>query len=295
MAETLRACTVALAQSLDDLGQYAVAAVTGTTATLSALVTTASNPSTLGYDTAYLHAAGYAVSERVKAGGHNAATGVLTIARSGWNTSPTVGQVLDVTRLFPMTGGVQGEETSYYDLVRRALRHLAYEDEISLTTVADSRDYSLGTWAAWITPERVLALLDAKRDANAPEMASSRRFEVRMRVGTHRLIFLDRGFSSGGYTFKLRVLRPAWSLVSGVELATGPVEDTQTVNVSLADVTTVGLWCAYETLAARTGVQRPAGDWQQKAKDQLAACRRLRAWDRIAEIAPAPTATEAVA
>lgn len=297
----------ALQRALDDGGVYLVASAAGGAVTCNSLINSSTSASSGRYNGAYVYVqSGTGVGEQwvVKENSYVASTGTITTQRStGFDTSPTAGSVIEITRLFPSIStatatGTQTEDTDYRTLVNRALSYLLVPDQISVTTVADQQEYSLSTYAAWLDrPARLAAVLDPPRATGWPSKRTWRRWELNLDGPTPSLVFIDRAYPTSGATFELDVLRPADTLISGVESSTGLASDTDTAVPAVNDVVTVGLMLAYESLANRSP-GRPNGDYLKRWAAQIELARRMARYDRSQETpqqqqAAAPAGTEA--
>lgn len=307
MASTLAQYRQGLARALDDLEVYLASGGSGSTVVASGLINSATNASTGRYNGAYVYiSAGTGIGNQsvVKEAGYAPSTGTLTILDStGWDTSPASGSTVEITRLFPALQAATAPSSysdgnDYRALVNRALSYLLVPDQVSVTTVADQQEYSLSTYAAWLDrPARLAAVLDPPRATGWPSKRTWRRWELNLDGPTPSLVFLDRAYPTSGATFELDVLRPADTLISGVESSTGLSADTDTAVPAVNDVVTVGLMLAYESLANRSP-GRPNGDYLKRWAAQIELARRVARYDRSQETpqqqqAAAPAGTEA--
>lgn len=227
-------------------------------------------------------------------------TGTVTF-EAAMGASVGSGVVFELSNLLPLVDeGAKGAELSLNQCVQRAHQHLAYEDTIELFSVANQQIYSLAGYAAWLRDDRILALEDSPVYTFWPNPTS--RFQrgsgwgFRYINGVPKIEFYDRGYGSDGHLWKLRVMRPAWTVANGVESTTGTLAaETDYTNALRTDVRDVGLMLAYRSLSqGRNAGMR--GRYQALYEMQLARCRQLAAWDRTQDVfEPAAPAAAGVA
>ena len=295
---TLRAYRQALAWSLDDLGVYEIASSTATTTVLSALADSTSNASDRRYDGRWAYISdGFAVGvgTTVKPGGYAPSTGTLTVAKF-WDTTPHVGDELELTGLFPSISGLPGADTDYRTLVNRALARLLLEDRIDVTTVADQWTYTfaLATYPWLDRMTRVMGVLDPPRATGLPRRPTWRPHTWKIDGGALTLEFAARPYPTSGATFQIAVLRPADTLVNGADSTTGLSVDSDTAVPSVEEVVVAGRYFAFEALLSRSK-GRPSGDWSGQFERALDDARRLARWDRSQETAPEPQSQQGAA
>ena len=198
----------------------------------------------------------------------------------------TVATGVEVVLSYPLPVIGQHDSVGLADIVRMALRDLWAEDYLDLTTVAAQREYSLSTYTDWLNrDDRILGLYDPPRFAGAPRRPSrfgerGRGWDVKFDGGAATLQLLDAAYAASGFTFQLRVRRPAYSLVSGSESTTGPTTDAATVTAELDDVVVVSLLHAYRALAGYRWL--PEDERQRFAgliPEQEARARALRSYE----------------
>lgn len=259
---TLQAARRALARSFDDLGVYALASSTTSAGTSAALVNATANASSNRFDGAYVYAVGTAEQRRVRTGGYNAGTGTLTIAPN-W-ASPAATTEIEVTRLLPVKAEVPGEEQSWSECVRRAAAKLLVPDRVAVA-IAASESIPLAAYPWLDRPERLLRVLEPPPTGTRPVDASWRNPGLAWSAGAPSLE-LDAPFDVALGSLTLEVLRPADTLIGGVETApgTGPTTDSQTVPAGIEELVVLG------TLEACTALQRRnpgrPGAWEAQEK-----------------------------
>ena len=252
----------ALARALDDLGVYIVSAATTTTVGSVNLADSTPNVSPERFKGRWVY--GAQQQRRVQSvNGFTAASGTLAV-NYPW-AAPVADTYIEMTGLFPMLAQVPGEDTSYHDLVSRAMAKLLLPDRITVTiTTADSLSLSAYPWMD--RPERLVRVLEPGPTGTRPIDASWRGPQLIWRAGTPSLEFRTPfDVASGSVT--LEVLRPADTLISGVETApgTGFSLDAQTGIAPIEDVVTLGLMEAYGSLMNRNpGVP---GNWAAQYAD----------------------------
>lgn len=286
----------ALARALDDIGAYPISAAAANSVTAPLLIDTTSNASVSRYNGRWAYAK--AQQRVVKTGGLTPSTGGLGI-RPNWASNPTSSDTLYLTSLFPIISEVPGEDTSYADLISRALPHLLVVDRVTVP-ITTAQTYSTTTWPWLDRPERLLRVLEPGPTGGPPIDARWRGWRLRLDAESP-VVELDVAFGTATGNLTLEVLRPAntWIKVSGVWTETSPAggmtSDTDEALATVDDVITAGLVEAYRALMSKSS-GRPNGNWSGKYKDALADAHRLRYYDRTMEVPQqpaAPTAAEA--
>lgn len=151
--------------------------------------------------------------------------------------------------VFAVTQGV----TSLAALIQQACREVWYEDRIDLTPTSGVYDVSLAAQAAWLDSEaRVLGLYDPSIDGSlSPHRADDRYGGLTLDGGSPVLRFKRAYLStpSASHPAQLAVIRPAGSLVSGAESATGPAAAADTIGADPTEIVAVAKLKAYRYLA----------------------------------------------
>lgn len=149
--------------------------------------------------------------------------------------------------------------TGLVSLLQQACRDVWFEDTIDVETVLNAYTYELSDQATWLdSEERVLGLLDPPVVAGYPEQPADWRYDgLSFQAGVPTLTLRD-GYDNSGAFFKLRVLRPAYSLVSGSESTTGPSSSTDVVYADRAELVAVAKLHAYRYLATATHLDSEA-------------------------------------
>ena len=272
----------ALAEALDDLdGPYTTTAAAPSSVTAPLLVDTTVGASTNAHAGAWVFVAsgtGVGQQRRVVGNGFVPATGAVTV-EAPWTTEPSA-SVIDLTHLFPVATP-PGGDTSYFGLLRAALRHIVIPHTIDVTTVANQQEYDLSAYAAWLTtPDRVTAVLDPPRASGWPNMPTWRRWEIAFQAGVPTLLFKDRAYPVSSATFQIEVVLPAFHVVNGAASTVGIDEVTDTAVPPVQDAVDVALIEAYRILAAGRAPGRPSGgNWRQLWADQQKIARRVRGYD----------------
>lgn len=291
---TTRQYRQALARSLDDLGVFTVLSSTTNTITLQHWQTSLANASERRYDGRWIlvKSAGFGTQRSIRPGSYDPATATLTsLNDSGWDTSLTLGDEVEITGLFPSmpsdTPG--GEDVDYLTLINRGLGRLLIEDRLDVTTVADQWTYafSLTTYPWFDRMTRVMAVLDPPRATGLPRRETWRRHHWKIDGGAMTLEFDDRPYPTSGATFQVKVLRPADTLINGADSTTGLANNTDTAVPSIEEVVTAARVYAFEALLTRSK-GRPSGDWSGQYAEAKEAAMRLARWDRSQDAAPEP-------
>lgn len=277
---TLQAIRRAVALQLDDMGQFLITSATTNTVRIANIGTTEANASPNAYDGRWVYclATGAASGQqrKVNVGGY-ATNGTLTLDVN-WSLVPTANDTAELTGLFPMLAQVGGEEAGYTTLVDRALRKLAYIDEITLATTDGTRRYPSSTWSWLDQPERLLGPLEPDPVGSGALVPADWRGVRLVENAESPMIEIDTPYT-GNLT--LKVLRPAhtWLSVAGTwQERDGVTNDADIANVSLEDWKTAALVEAFDVLRARSP-GRPNGNWSERYEQALAEARSLRHYD----------------
>lgn len=287
---TITAYRRALASALDDIGVHVVGAGTTSTVTLGALADSTTNASTRRYDGAWVYLVtgnGALQSRRVVRGGFTPSTGLLTLELT-W-TAPSLGDVAEVTRLFPGIGQqVNPEDIDYRTLVNRALARMVTPDRITLA-VTTSDTYSLASYPWLDRPERLLGVLEpAPISGRAPISAQWRGPSLTLDAGAN-VLQLQTPFETASGNLTLDVLRPCDTLISGSETTGGfNGAETQTALPSVDDLLPAMLLEAYAALAHRMRGTPDGANWERKRAAQEAELRKMRYYDLSRERPQAP-------
>ncbi len=261
---TLQAYRRALARALDDLGVYAVAASGASSVTSVDMADLTASASTGRFNGAWVYACESGVQRRALKDGLVTATGALSLNYT-W-TLLTPGTQIEVTRLFPIHSQVPGEDRSYTDIVNRSLAKILVPDRVTAPIVTTD-SISVADYSWLDRQERITRYLEPPPVGTRPVDAGWRGWQLVLTGGVPTLEPRAR-FDAALGNLTLEVLRPADTLVSGVETApgTGLSVDTHTAIAPLEDVVLVGLMEAYQTLMSRDP-GRPGGNWAAKYAD----------------------------
>lgn len=266
--------------ALDDIGVYTSTAASVSTVTLPGLSNSTPGASANRYDGAWVwvkSGTGAGQQRQVRKGGYDPATGMLTVVL-GW-TAPS-SSVVVVTRLFPISPDLGGEDASYVTLINRALSRLVAPDRVPLafsgTTSAALTSYP------WLDrPERLVGVLETAAVAGYPPVPCEWRGPRLVLDGPTPSIQINAPYTG---SLILDVLRPGDTLINGLEATGGflPGQDPITALPSVEDVRDVALAEAYWNLMNRTP-GRPGGDWAKKWATQREIARSLTRADSTRE------------
>lgn len=289
-------------------GYQVLVAQAGTNTTLQAgwLPSTAKPATAYAYEWVYCPDSVAPKLAQVTQSGLDTVTGTLTVDRF-FGTAVALNTVFELSSRLPPgrdsgVGSVTNEADvlSLNDCVNLALRHILVDDtEVLLPLVNTQRIYSLADWP-W------LDRADRLREVRQPDALSinylptSRiwEFHAGARYATLRFRQPFR-FSSGSYSVKLDVRRPADTLiqVAGIwgDSTVGLVNESDACAVDLNSIETVGLAFAYRALRDRyTGSARAR--YADLYVDQLHQARRVHGYDHSNDIDPSvPAGPAAVA
>ncbi len=300
---TLLEYRLATMKVLNDGGMWPAIASTSDTVRLGLSINLTPNASVHRYDGRWLYiASGTAIGQQrvVQTGGYNPLIGQYTVWPS-WSTSPAVYDDVLLTGIFPSISNPGSPldtapltDTSYRDLINRALRHLVVPDRLTLPiTTADT--YSLATYAAWLDrPERLVRVREPSPvSGRDPIDASWRGPELVLDAGAP-LLKLHAPFGTASGDLTLEVLRPAHTLISGVETTAGLDAEDDTAIPDVESVVTATLVEAYQVLMNRTP-GRPTNQWAGLYDEALASAQRLRYYDASLQRPQAPAAPQEAA
>lgn len=161
--------------------------------------------------------------------------------------------------------------TGLIPLAQQACREVSYEDTLDLTPAANVYTVDLSAQQAWLTEERVCRLADGSPAFYDPptvtgypnQPAPDRYGEIMFAQGVPTLR-LQRAYDQSLdalHPAQLCVIRPAYSLVSGAESASGPSTDAQTVGGEQEELVMVTLLHCYRYLA---GAQHISAEERQR-------------------------------
>lgn len=287
----------ALANALDDLaGPYAIASATANTVVVPALINGAANTSTNFKSGTWVYVAtgaGAGQTRRVRTNGYSAASGTLTVDPV-WTITPSAGDVVELTGLFPATPQV-GADISYLTILNAALRQITEPDRVTLA-ITTSQEYPLTTWAAWLDrEERLTAVWEPGPTGGLPVPADWRRPRLRLDAELP-VLELTVPFAAAAGNLSLDVLRPAdtWIRVATVwsESTVGLAAENDEARPSIEDVVKVGLAEAYQALMSRAP-GRPSGPYEGKYAAARADAMTVRYFDSSQMKAPPPAASAA--
>lgn len=222
-----------------------------------------------------------------KPNGYTPSTGTVTIDPA-W-VAPAAGVEVELTGQFPCYPQV-GHDTSYLALLNMAADHILIEDHIEVVSTETSsrptKEYLLSNQAWLDRPERILGVLDPPRAGGEPRRPTWRRWEPKFDNGFCWISFLDSAYPAG-YTFQVKVLRPASSWINGAEAAGVLTLDTDSVNLPVQDWVDVALVYAYRALTIRSQGRPSSPNWLTLWQAQMKIAEGVKGYDGGA---PAPTA-----
>jgi len=285
-----------IGHALGDLS-VPMAASSGTTSTvvIPSMVSSANAASIHFQDAVWIYNQTQRLVRKVRSGGYAPTTGGFTVDPL-W-TAPVAGDLMLLSRLFPIQSQVLTRETSYYDIANEAGRWLWFEHQIAVPTVAHAHSYSLAPYGRWLTRrDQFLGLLDPPLVTGyPPQRGDWRRPTLEFAAGVPTLR-LRTAYDGGGETMLLGVRCPVVEVINGADSPATMQADSDSVNGDLAELETVGLWIAYRTLGQGNGPD--AAVWAAKEGPQEARARALlHFYDRGAPAAltNAPAAAQATA
>ena len=138
--------------------------------------------------------------------------------------------------------------------------------------ITTARRISLTTWAAWITPERVISIREPSPTGATLTDAGWRKPRI-IDTGASAVLELRTPFAAATGNLTLEVISPAYTFVNGAESTAGFVAETDTVLPPLDEIMRATLVEAYENLMSRAPT-RPAGDYRALWEKQLTDCRQ---------------------
>jgi hypothetical protein len=262
---TLGAAKRALARSFDDMAVHTITSATTTTVTAATLIDATANASANRFDGAYVHAVATGQVRRVKTAGYVPGTGVLTL-NTTW-TDPADATQIEVTRLLPPASDqLPSEEQSWAECIRRGAAKLLIPDRLTPPIGVGVETISLIAWTWLDRPERLLRVLEPPATGTTPVSSEWRGWRWVLNGGAPALE-MRVPFAATAGALILEVLRPADTLISGVETApgTGPTLDTQTLNVGIEELVVLGTLEAATALMSRNP-GRP-GQWEGRYKE----------------------------
>lgn len=297
MAVTLLTYRQALARALDDIEVHIVASATPSTMVVTSTINAIATASATRYDDrwVYINSGAAAGQQRhvVKAS-FAPLTGGMQITPQ-WTTTPSAGQGVEFTGLFPAAPGTFGADTDYRSCINRALRQVLCEDRItdSITTSA-TYDQTSRPW--FDRPDRLIQALEPSAVSGRPPVDASWRGVELIPDGPASYVQIRAPFETASGTVTWRVWRPGDSLISGIESTAGLSADADTALPRVEDVVLVALIECYDALANRSS-GRPIGQWRQKARDQRQRVMqqhaiRIERGDRTLELAAAQAAQQ---
>lgn len=276
-----------LAYALDDAAVYQVAAASSTTITPGGLASSESGASPNRYDhrwVAVVSGNGTGQQRSVVPGSYVPSTGLLTLA-VGWSTVPIGNDLVMLTGLFPVFEGVvAGEDTSYRDLVNRALALILVPDRVDLAVTDDSTALTL----PWLDREGRLDTSDGEGWLLEPSPVSGRRARPCMWRGP-KLVMDGQSPTLElkaplAATLTLKVRRPGNTWIATASswnetpASGGLVNASDEAIPTIEEVVTVGKMLAYQALMGRSP-GRPSGNWADKYADARAEAMKLDRFD----------------
>lgn len=283
----------AVAYALNDLIVCDATGGASGTVILSQLINSTAGVSTGRYDGEWIYGVTGALSgvqRQIVAGSYVPSTGQVGVT-PGWS-APANGTQYDKTALFPRNTGILANDTSYRTLMNGgAARRLNIRREITVAITTSTR-ISLATWADWISPERVLSVMEP---SPLGRLMSADWREWRVIDGQAPVLELKRPFPSATGNLTLQVVSPlyTWIKASGgawAESTVGVVAEGDEFLIPLNHIRDATLVEAYRNLMHRSP-SRPNGNWAGLFQAQQADCRA-----RLADYeygAPPPPAAQA--
>lgn len=240
---------------------------------------------------------------RVTGGGLAATTGTLTVD-AAFGAAVGNGTVFELSPRLPAVheSAASVGNAPYASLqgcLNEALKHLLVpDDQLSLALVTQQRDYSLAAWP-WL--DRAARLVDVRAlDAlGTTYVPTHHQWEVREGGRGATLHFRQPfRFSSGSYSLRLDVLRPADTLIrvggSWGDSTVGLVSESDECAVEEKDLTIVALAFAYRALRDRSSGATKA--WYAGLyEEQVRMARGVRNYDTSADIDPTVSVATGVA
>lgn len=287
MAESLFGYRQALARVLDDDGVYSVSSATSHTVQCLALQVLDAQASPHQFDGRWVYLAVGAANaigqqRRVRTGGFDPLTGTLTVDPP-WTFTPTNGNVVHITGLFPCVSQVPSEDADYRSIINGALSLIEQPREVT-TPITTSRQYVL-PWQWLDRPERLLSVREPDVMGEVVMPSDWRGWRLRYGIPTPTLE-VRAPFTLAVGSITLEVLQPMDTLISdGVtvsDTASGLSADTDQAFASVHDVVTIGKMLAYESLMHRSP-GRPNGKWSELFEDAKTEARRLAYYSRTRE------------
>lgn len=281
-------------RELNDLAAYVVASASPYSVQLAQTADATFDASEHRYDGAFVYAGfGGGQQRRVAPGGFTPNTGFFALELP-WTVVPSVGDSVELTRLFPCLHGNEGvppEDASYLTLANRALSLLWAPDRISVP-FAGTSTASLTPWPWLNRPERLVRVLEPAPVAGFPEIPCDWRDPTLILDGTAPVLQLNRPYTG---TLTLDVRRPGHTLISGVESTIGLRSDTETALPAESDVIDGMLMEAYRLLMHRSPGRPGGGDWAKKYADQREKFESLLYFDRTRLAQPSPQPVQGAA
>jgi hypothetical protein len=295
MPATLTAYRQALILALNDGGIFSVTSATSSTVVAGGLINNATNASTGRFNGHWINhiiAATGATQQRiVKPNSYVPSTGTLE-PNLAW-TTPTAGDVLEITSMFPPIQQSMSLDTDYRTIINRALGKLLVPDQITLA-ITTSDTYALTAYRAWLDrPERLVRVREPSPvTGRAPVDMSWRGWRLVLN-GELPVLELKVPFASATGSLTLDVMRTAksWVSTSGTwaESTTGLTNNGDEALPSVEDALPQMLVEAYQVLMSRSP-GRPNGNWSTKYADAREQAQAGRYFDRSSVMTAAPEA-----
>lgn len=243
----------------------------------------------------WLYIPATAVVRRITATGLNGTTGTLT-ADGGLGMTVVLGTIFELSARLPPArdSGANIANTFYLslnDALNLGARHLlADQDDLAVSLVSGQRDYDLSAYG-WLDRSERLVDVRTLDPLGGSYLSTSKHWALRSNgKGSALHLMTPYRFSSGSYSLRLVVKRPADTLikVGGVtwtETTGGATGDTDEYPLELNQLLPVALVYVYASLRDRNRGPS-AARYQALYEQQVREARRVRNYDHSNDIDP---------
>lgn len=234
---------------------------------------------------------------RVTKTGLNSATGEITVG-GVFGDVVAVNTVFEISRYLPLAALTRQTGISLNECLDLGLQDLESPDEIALSTVAGAYSISLATYAEWLNrASRIVAVLDPPMATGYPPQSADWRNPRPVFDGTSSRLDFDTPYQNTGDTVTLRVLRPADTLISGVEQPSGSTmtSESATALPEVNELVTVSMVHAYRARAAQADSDEQRKTYLGMADEWVVEAKKLEHYHPrgMQMAAPQSTAAEA--
>jgi hypothetical protein len=250
-------------RATNDGGVYTANAGASATVTITALINGHPDASPDRFDGHYIYDATsprWLQQRQVRTGGFDPATGILTVDPP-WSFTPQLGDSIEITQTFPSYRDSFKGDTSYVDLINRALTRLNIVDRIALSITGETASVAAYPWLT--REDRLLDILEPGPTGGLPISAQWR--GARLRLDAETPVIEVQAALSGTQTLTLVALRPANTRIavggSWADGSDGLLRDTDEAVPTVNDVLTATLVEFYYDLLHRSP-GRPSGNWR---------------------------------